>query len=570
MRFSLQIRCVFAVFAALSAIAFAIPGAATASTQDSLVPQSISLETPDITPQGYTLSGRDALRIAEREPIVKRERAKYGRALKRYLGIPTYYTKRPIRYEVNYTVRGDVLSDLHIDGRTGEVFELWTGPQADFPLTRGYSPHPGKAMNHWYIWLPLALMFLAPFVDPRRPFRLLHLDMLVLLSFGVSQHFFNKGNVAVSVPLVYPIMGYLALRTGIAGFRPRVRRGKLMPYARTSWLVVGLVALMIFRVGLNVVDSNVMDVGFASVVGADRVTTKQELYVDNDIHGDTYGPVNYLAYVPFELLFPNDGRWDKVPAAHAAALAFDLAAIIGLMLLGTRLRSGSEGRRLGVAMAFAWAAYPFTLLGLQANVNDGLVAVLLILALLALTSPAKRGLMLGLAVAAKFAPVVLAPLFATGTGEERRTRSWPVFAATLVGIVALSITLYLPPGGLREFYDCTIGYQMSRTSALSLWGLHPSLGRLQEVFKFGGVLFAVALAFVPGRRDLRQVAALGASVLIVAQMGANHWFYFYIPWFVPFALVTMFGAYRASEPGVGAEDERAAEPPVPVQEPALV
>ena len=66
-------------------------------------------------------------------------------------------------------------------------------------------------MNHWYIWLPLALIFLAPFVDPSRPFRLLHLDLLVLLSFGVSQYFFNKGNVAVSVPLVYPIIGYLAL-----------------------------------------------------------------------------------------------------------------------------------------------------------------------------------------------------------------------------------------------------------------------------------------------------------------------------------------------------------------------
>ena len=139
MRFTLQIRCVFAVFAVLSAIVFAIPGAATASTQDSLVPQSISLESPDITPNGFLLSGRDALRIAERQPIVKKERAKYGRSLKRYLGIPTYYTKRPIRFEVNYSVRGDVLSDVHIDGVTGEVFELWTGPQADLLLARGYS-----------------------------------------------------------------------------------------------------------------------------------------------------------------------------------------------------------------------------------------------------------------------------------------------------------------------------------------------------------------------------------------------------------------------------------------------
>ena len=51
-----------------------------------------------------------------------------------------------------------------------------------------------------------------------------------------------------------------------------------------------------------------MDVGYASVIGADRIAHKQDLYVDNEIHGDTYGPITYLAYVPFELLFPNDGK----------------------------------------------------------------------------------------------------------------------------------------------------------------------------------------------------------------------------------------------------------------------
>ena len=403
------------------------------------------------------------------------------------------------------------------------------------------------------MWLPLALLFLLPFVDPRRPFRLLHLDLLVLLAFGVSEYFFNKGNVSVSVPLVYPLLVYLLIRLALAGFRPRPRGERLMPYARTSWLVVGLVLLMVFRVGLNVSNSVIMDVGYASVIGADRIAHKQDLYVDNEIHGDTYGPITYLAYVPFEMLFPNDGKWAEVPAAHAASLAFDLATVIGLMLLGTRLRSGAEGRRLGVALAFAWTAYPFTLLGLQANVNDGLVAALLVFALLALSSPAKRGLMVGLAAAAKFAPIVLAPLMATGTGEERRSRAWLSFAAAFVAIVALPLVLYLPDGGLQEFYDCTIGFQFGRDSVFSLWGLHPSLGWLQDVVKVAGLVFAGALAFVPRRRDLRQVAALGAAALIAAQLSVNHWFYFYIPWFTPFALLAMFGAYRAQEPGQVAE-----------------
>jgi hypothetical protein len=33
----------------------------------------------------------------------------------------------------------------------------------------------------------------------------------------------------------------------------------------------------------------------------------------------------------------------------------------------------------------------------------------------------------------------------------------------------------------------------------------------------------------------------------------NHWFYFYIPWFTPFALLAIFGTYRAHEPGAVAE-----------------
>jgi len=66
--------------------------------------------------------------------------------------------------------------------------------------------------------VPLALLFLAPFVDPRRPFRLLHLDLLALLAFGLSHVFFNAGNLDASVPLVYPVLGYLLVRMLLAGF----------------------------------------------------------------------------------------------------------------------------------------------------------------------------------------------------------------------------------------------------------------------------------------------------------------------------------------------------------------
>ena len=75
------------------------------------------------------------------------------------------------------------------------------------------------------------------------------------------------------------------------------------------------------------VDGNVIDVGYAGVIGADRLAGGAPLYgafPPDNAHGDTYGPVAYAAYVPFELLLPWSGSWDDLPAAHAAAVAFDL------------------------------------------------------------------------------------------------------------------------------------------------------------------------------------------------------------------------------------------------------
>jgi hypothetical protein len=520
------------------------PGAAMAQ-QDPLLPTALPPERPDVPPPGFLLSANEAERITDRLGEVRDLREQHPR-MDSVVLIPIHRGVYGHWYEVIYADGDEVLADIFLNGRTGKVDQVWTGPQAATPLARGEEPSVGRSMNKPYIWLPLAVLFLLPFFDPRRPFRLLHLDLLVLLGFGLSQIFFNKGEVEISVPLVYPFLLYLLGRLLYAGFRPRPSKEPLVPYARLSWLVVGLVALVVFRIVLNASDSGVIDVGFASVVGADRIMQGEELYVFNEIHGDTYGPINYLAYIPFELVFPSDGTWASVPAAHAAAITFDLLVIVGLTLLGTRLRPGTEGRKLGIALAFAWAAYPFTLLALQANTNDALVAVLVVGALLALRSPPGRGILLGLAAAAKFAPAALVPLLATGTGEEPRRAAWPQFGAAFAGIVALTIFMYLPPGGLREFWDATLGFQLGRSSPFSPWGLEPSLQPLQEVLKVAAIGLAAALAFVPRRRDLRQVAALAGAVTIAVQLPATHWFYFYLVWIAPLALVACMGAYTTA------------------------
>ena len=123
------------------------------------------------------------------------------------------------------------------------------------------------------------------------------------------------------------------------------------------------------------------------------------------------------------------------------------------------------------------------------------------------------------------------------------------------------MVLYLPDGGLREFYDCTIGFQFGRDSVFSLWGLHPSLDWLQDVVKVAGLGCSPARSrSCPAGATCARWPALGAAALIAAQLGVNHWFYFYIPWFTPFALLAMFGAYRAHEPGTSAPAPAAGRP----------
>jgi hypothetical protein len=219
-------------------------------------------------------------------------------------------------------------------------------------------------------------------------------------------------------------------------------------------------------------------------------------------------------------------------------MTFDLLTAGGLWLLGRR----AQGPALGALLAYAWATFPFTLLVSNSNSNDGLVALLVTGALLVAARPVARGALLAAAALTKFAPVVLAPVFATyrPPGEDRRP--WRLMARTTLGFVAV-VALALAPVAAREglgtFYDRTLGFQADRGSPFSVWGLYGGLGGLQAVVTVGALALAVAVAFVPRRRDLVSVAALGAAAMIALQLALDHWFYLYLVWFLPLSLFAL-------------------------------
>ena len=474
-------------------------------------------------------------------------------------------------WEVEFFAGGEQVAAVLVDPETGIVRESWTGYQVAWKMARGYSGAFGHKLNAPYVFGPLCALFLIGLVDWRRPWRIANLDLFVLLGFGVSNFFFNRAEIGVSVPLQYPVLLYLFGRCLWIGLRGRGEG--LRPAWPAAWLLIAALFLVGFRVGLNVADSGAIDVGYAGVVGADRIAHGEPLYgnfPDDVAQGDTYGPANYLAYVPSEAIWPWRGGWDDLPAAHGAAVLFDLATFALLILLGLRIRPGPAGRKLAATLAFGWAAYPYTAFVLESNSNDSLVALLLVATLLVSARPIARGASLALATLTKFAPLVLTPMLATyspagdagagvphGAGRRRRPSTWGraaaagpagLFAASFAVTTAVLLAWPAIEPGLATVWDRTIAYQANRDSPFSIWGQVPGLESLRVAILAVVGALAVALAFWPKRKSLVQVAALGAGLLIGLQLTAQHWFYLYVVWFYPLLLVAMASAEREPSP----------------------
>jgi hypothetical protein len=528
---------------------------------------SLLLATPAVADAASgRIDSTQATRIADRDAKVVEERREHP-------GLASSATVVDGHWEVGYFAGDEEVALVLIDPVTGRVRESWTGYQVAWKMARGYSGAFGHKLNAPYVFLPLCALFLLGLFDWRRPLRAVNLDLLVLLGFGISNFFFNRAEIGVSVPLVYPLLLYLFARALWLGLRGG---GGLRPAWPTGWLLLAALFLVGFRVGLNLADSGAIDVGYAGVVGADRIAHGEQLY-DNfpaDVsEGDTYGPVNYYAYVPFERIWPWSGSWDDLPAAHGAAVLFDLGTFALLILLGYRIRPGPAGRRLGATLAFGWAAYPYTAYALESNTNDTLVALLLVAILCVLARPVARGALTALATLTKFAPLLLAPMLMTyrpppeSTGRLCKPRGNKVDPRFILGFIAAAALVMLWPAinpGLHTFYDRTIAYQADRHSPFSIWGQVSGLEPLRVAILVAVAVLAIALAFRPRGKTLTQVAALGAALLIGAQLTAQHWFYLYIVWFYPLLLVALatLGEERPTAAEPGAAPARSS-PPAP-------
>ena len=518
----------------------------------SVVSQSINR-----TPGPPHLTAGRAYRIAGREPRIRSWLGLYsGLSHTATLGDNRVWT-------ISWYSGGKEVAEVQVADATGQPSSVWTGPQVSWMMTRGLPDAYGRKVVSPWVLIPMCLLFIGGLINWRKPLSMRTLDVLMMLSLTVSLVFFDRGDVFVSTPLIYPPLIYLTIRMLQIGVshRPRdVQIGEIHMLV----LVALIFGLMGFRLGLNNQDSNIIDVGYAGVAGASRLlhgvlpyghmpraagTACGGTYANGDPvgyvqsdhrcespieNGDTYGPVVYLAYAPAVLAFGWSGLWDSLPAAHVAASAFDILAVAGLFVAGWRLRSA----RIGVMLAFAWAANPFTAYTLNMNANDALVGAAVAWTLAALSLPAVRGAMLAVASLTKLGPLAMVPVFL-----HLRNRLLMIAGFVVAAIVLLAM-LALDPHGLRLFWDRTVAYQADRITPLSIWTLgnyHPGWPHLEWLQQIAQIAVAIGvglLAFLPrGERDAAAVAALSGAALLAVQMVASYWFYPYVCWWLPAVLI---------------------------------
>jgi hypothetical protein len=299
-----------------------------------------------VAPPGYSVTGERAMDIARGNRKVRAEAARRS---------PLPLVARPFLFgEHEWLVRvyrgHELRVQVDIDGRSGRVRYADAGREIGWPPL-AHGQHGARAQRvHWLLALA-GLLFLAPFFDRRRPFRLLHFDLLAITALGVSFGFAEAGRVYISTPLMYPPLLYLLVRALYLALGSSPAPAGRLTWAGPRLLAGGLMVLLLVRYGWAVTDGVVDDIGYASVFGADSILNGFALYDSSPgaSHLDAYGPFMYLAYVPFTALFPlTDLSHDSAGAATARVLGLHdrvpAASQRALQPLGAASRTESRSR----------------------------------------------------------------------------------------------------------------------------------------------------------------------------------------------------------------------------------
>ena len=256
-------------------------------------------------------------------------------------------------------------------------------------MARGYEGAFGRKLNAPYVWLPLCAIFVLGLFDWRRP------------APGRPPRPAGARRRASGSPTSSSTAARSASRS-----RSPTRRCSTC-WRRTLWLAFrggrraapvapgdlardrGRCFLVGFRLGLNVADSNVIDVGYSGVIGADKIADGEPLYgdfPDDNQPGDTYGPARLLRLCPVRAgASPGAATGTTCPPPTRPRSSSIWRPSPPLFLLGRRLRPGEAATPRRRSSPSPGPRAPTPPSRSSRNTNDALVSLLLVGALLVLT-----------------------------------------------------------------------------------------------------------------------------------------------------------------------------------------
>lgn len=458
---------------------------------------------------------------------------------------------------------------------------------ADEGLRR--STMPAQAGVLWIAAI-VALMVAFDYGRPKNPrnVELLALLSLGFLLFNVMRFFdlLNNGVYFRVMDLVFT--GIVGVSLGLVALALwRVRRPHTedwRPNLPTRALVTLTLLLLTINVGIGLFTPP-DDAGFYTNLGAQRLRERGRFpYGDpllTNSAGAGYGPVLYLAHLPYQFIFnlrpinhtePTRedlaaGATYYLPPAMATQLTtvtFHLIGVAALVTIGLRLAGPQVA--WGLAALYCGSAYVMGVGGGRESIG-GMTFIshiappsVALLAFAALPRPAAAGALLLAAAATVFYPVLFVPAWLGHYWDRRqdalRFLAGLTVAGLLLGIPVLMLSQALPGRSVLStvIHESVGHHQGTDTYGLSTFGFWGQRGGIREWLRqplVAGefttspmfmltILPAAGMFFAARRTTPQQLALLTGALGILAQWSKIHGTGVYVNWYYPFFLIGLF------------------------------
>lgn len=395
-------------------------------------------------------------------------------------------------------------------------------------------------------WMYISsLIAVAVFFKFNRFWSVRNLDLVAIIALAPGLLMVTKGESLepIGYTWLFVVTGVLLVRMLVDPLM--VRRPLLEPNLSSGGVTFMGCALMVF-LSANVITKQLTESDLEGAREVQRLLSRQPPPPDAEplaVHGPGFPLLHLVATVPNNVLLvpdetlPEDQRQTLVLATTTRTMAIlsHLAVVLGLVLIG-HLHFGNA--RTGMAAAALYLVLPYTA-KMVGQVDHVLPAALMVWAVAAYRRPFIAGVLIGLAAAAIYYPIFLAPLWTSFYWQRGRGR----FLVGLIAALLLSVGSLVFTSSDLESFLAQLRSMLGWTSlavehAEGFWTFVPTAYRLTAATLY--IALSAAFALWPARKDLGTLMSCSAALMLGAQFWHSPGGGLCMAWYLPLVLMTIF------------------------------